>query len=166
MLKVLAGDLAKALSATKPRANAKKRRPIIVSLEYRVESGTLAIIEAKHAIFASSLEVEGDLVGTVQLDGRPLFKYVSTWPPETKIELDADRQHLILRAGSSSLKLPRTDSGGSSPIVRKALPINKRHKGKVEPPPDAPRLPEPLSDTWSFSARVPMPSHRIARKGS
>jgi hypothetical protein len=59
MLNVLAGDLAKALSGAKARANAKKQRPLIVSLEYRVDTGTLPVIEAKHAVFASSIDAEG-----------------------------------------------------------------------------------------------------------
>jgi hypothetical protein len=164
MIKVLAGQLAAALSKTAQRAGSKRSKPIIVSIEYRVESGALSVVEAKNAVFATSLDAEGDLVGATQIDGRPLYKYASSWPPETHLEITTNAEHLIVRTGSSIVKIPRTDDDGRKPIVRKPLPIDKKHKGKVEIPPDPVRLAEPLADMWSFSARVPMPSHRIGKQ--
>lgn len=165
MIRVLAGQLASSLLKVKPRAGSAKARPIIISLEYRIESGSLAVIEAKNAVFAMSIEADGDLVGAVQIDGRPLYKYASTWPPETRLELSADAEQLMVRCGGSTIRIPRTDAGGKRPIIRAPLPPNMKHKGKVEVPPDPVGKREALNDTWSFSARVPMPSHRLGRKG-
>jgi hypothetical protein len=164
VIRILAGQLTGALLKAKPRSSTRNGRPVIVSLEYRVESGSLAIIEANNAAFATSIDAEGDLIGAVQLDGRPLYKYAATWPPETRLELSADADHLVVKGTGSTIRLPRTDAGGKSPIIRAPMPPNKKHKGKVEVPPDPVGKREALSDTWDFSARVPMPGHRVGRK--
>lgn len=160
MLRVGAGELAQALIRTKSRKAPKNLRPLVVSLEYRIESGQLAVIEAKHAAFATAIEAEGDLVGAVQLDGRALYKYAATWPPETRLELSAEAAHLAVRSGGSFVRIPRTDACGKRPVVRKPLPPNKKHKGKVEIPPDPVGKRQALDASWGFSARVPIPPHK------
>lgn len=165
MLKLKAGDLAEALKAAKPHPLKKRPKPIPVSLEHELMAGTLAVIEAKHGAFAKSVPVSGTWLAPVQVDGVMLHRLVTTWPPETELELSADAQALTVSVGKSACRVARTDDGGSNPIKRTPPKPDKRHKGKVEVPPDPVVKRVELADTWGFSARVPMPQHRDPKDG-
>lgn len=164
MLKVKAGDLAEALMAAKPKRMPKRPKPVTVSLEHEFVAGALAVIEAKHAAFAKSLPASGNWSGPVQLDALLLLRLVSTWPPETELEMEPEPAALGVRSGKSISRVARTDCGGTPAIKRTAVKPDKRHKGKVEVPPDPTEKRVELADTWLFSARVPMPQHRKTNK--
>jgi hypothetical protein len=160
MMKVKASDLADALKPAKPHPPKKRPKPLLVSLEHELVAGTLTVIEAKHGAFAKSVPASGEWPGPVQVDGVMLYRLVATWPPETELELSADAQALTVRMGKSVCRVARTDGGGANPIKRTPPKPDKRHKGKVEVPPDPEVKRVELADTWAFSARVPMPQHR------
>ncbi len=154
-LKLKAGDL---LDALKPVSRRQKAFPI--ALEYNHTTETLAIIEAKHATFANDIPAFGKFIDQVQLDGAMLYRLTSRIPIESEIELTADKNHLTIKFEKSMFKIARTDDGGISTIKRTPPKPDKRHKGKVEIPPETKGKRVELSDTWGFSLRVPMPQHR------
>jgi hypothetical protein len=152
------------LAPVRRAAKSKRARPLIVSLEYRIESDTLAVIEARHGKFANTIQAQGDLPEPAQLDAIRLVRYADAWPPDAALELIVERSEIVVRCGRSSARFPRTDLDPGAKIVRKPLPANRRHKGKVEVPPDPVGKREAWNDMWAFSARVPMPGHRIKKK--
>jgi len=160
MLKVKASDLAEALKPAKPHPLKKKPKPLLVSLEYAFAAGTLAVIEAKNGAFAESLPAIGDWAGPVQVDGVLLCRLAATWPSVSELELSADAEALVIRMGKSISRVARLDGGGATAVKRMPPKPDKRHKGKVEVPPDPEGKRVELADTWTFSARVPMPQHR------
>ena len=160
MIKLKAGRLAEALKPVKPHPLRKRPKPIPVSLEQDALSGELSVIEARHGVFAKSVPCHGDWSSPVQVDGLLLLKFVTSWPPETELELVAEVETLALRAEKSISYVKRLDAGGKNPIVRTPMPPDNRHKGKVVVPPDPVVKRVELADTWGFSARVPMPQHR------
>ncbi len=165
MLKVNAGELVEALKPTKPHLRKKRPKPFPVSLEQEFVSGELAVIEAKHGVFAKSIATSGYWPGHVQVDGVLLGRLAATWPPEAELELSADAEALTVRVGKFVSRVARIDGGGANPIKRTPPKPDKRHKGKVEVPPDPVGKRVKLSDTWAFSARVPMPQHRNPNDG-
>lgn len=160
MLQVKAGDLADALNPAKPHPLKKKPKPVPVSLEQDLTSGVFSVVEADHAAFSKSVGTSGQWPNPVQVQGLLLLQLAMKWPPETKLELSADDEALIVRAGNSVTRLARIDSGGKRGIKRRPFERDKRHKGKVEVAPDRRNNRVALADTWGFSARVPMPQHR------
>ena len=160
MLKVKAADFAAALKPAKPHPLKKKPKPIIVCLEHEFVAGTLAVIEAKHAAFAQSISASGDWPGPVQVDGVLLYRLAANWPPDAEVELSADADSLIIKLGKAVVRVARSDAKGGKPIKRTVQPPDKRHKGKVEVPPDPVGKRVELNATWLFSARMPVPQHR------
>jgi len=136
MLKVKAGDLLEALKPTKPQLRKRRSKCFPVSLEQEFVSGELAVIEAKYGAFAKSIATSGYWPGPVQVDGVLLGRLAATLPPEAELELSADSEALSVRAGKFVSRVARIDGGGANPIKRTPPKPDKRHKGKVEVPPD------------------------------
>lgn len=160
ILKVMAADLVKALAPARPHPLKKKPRPVIVSLEFDMDAATLAVIEAKHAKFATLIPASGAWPVSVQVNGILLQRLMTKWPAEAVVEMGATSSALTLRVRNSVITLERTDGGGTKSIRRSPPKPDKRHRGKVEIPPEPVRKRAELADTWHFSARVPMPQHR------
>jgi hypothetical protein len=90
------------------------------------------------------------------------------WPPPSTrrrngIGLMATTKDLTIIYGKSQIALSRIDHA-RGPIEERPLKPNPRHRGKVVVPPDPVRKRVAWSDTWLFSARVPMPQHRSTKK--
>ena len=149
-LSVSAADLVKAL---KP-CGASKKRNALIELTYDPRSGCLVIVEARHEYFRSEIPVIGSWTAFVQVNGPNLLQTAGKYPPATMLELSISPTHLELTFGRSRLGLPRLDKQG--PTLRAEMPVDKRHKGKVEPTPNPAHL-QPRGDTWDFSAQVPFP---------
>ena len=145
---VKAAELVKAL---KP-CGASKKRNALIELSYDHALGCLIIVEAKHEYFRSEVPVNGSWTGLVQVNGPRLLETAGKYPPETILELSIPSTHLELAFGRSRLAIPRLDADRA--VQRAAMPVDKRHKGKVEPKPN-PGFVLPKGDTWDFSAQVP-----------
>lgn len=154
-MEVKAGALVEALKPLKPPRGRRAPQPV-VTLEVNA-AGTVSVTEARHGIFSETIAASGSLPGPIQLHGIVLRNMASGFPPETLLSLEADADFLTIRAGKATLKIPRLDSGGASPLKMSALPAQKRYRVVVKPDPVRKRV--ALADTWAFSARVPMPEH-------
>lgn len=163
-IEVAAGDLATVLESAKPHPLKKKPPPIVVSIAPHDEPETVAVtVCGKKATKCHPLAAKGEWLSDVQFDGIPLYRLALSWPPGTILVLSATPVSLIVRTGRSSFRISRTDQGGAKPFVLK-LPKSSG-KRPEEPPPEPKGKRVELADTWDFSARVPMPQHRIPTDG-
>jgi len=144
-------DLAKALASTKPRVKIKQPCPVLIIFDSA--SKTLTIEEAQHGLFSTQIAAEGLGSFSAQVEGKAFGRLAATYPPASRIELSVGGEVLAVRCGRSLLKLARLDLG-PTPTARKPMPVNKKHKGRVEPKPEG-RHYAPKADTWLFSAQVP-----------
>lgn len=161
---VTASDLQTALEALVPASRSRRKSSVPLSLEIGEKRGVLALWEARHGTRKYELPVKGRWPATAQVDGTVLRKMVEKYPPDVHLELEALADAICIRHAASELRLKRLDSGGKSAIKRKPPRPDPRHRGPVEVPPDPTQKRVAWADTWDFSARVPMPQHRLPRK--
>jgi len=155
-----------ATAAPKRRGGTKKSRaaPYPVTIWFDRETEMIEVVESAHALRGECLPAEGAWPNQVQIDGRMLRRLFEAIPRETRVELVALEDALAVLFGRSQTRLPRLDPGGVGGVKRRPIPRNPEHKGKVEVPPDPVGKRVELADTWAFSARVPVPQHRIPKE--
>jgi len=153
---VNAGEMAAALAIVVPKARAKTAKPYPVTITYA--KSVAAITEAQYGLRSQQLSATGKWAGRMQVDGRRLRKVFEALPADGQVELTAAASELVIVAGKTQIRMPRLDLDGG--IEQVPIPRDPRHQGKVEVPPDPVGKRVELADTWTFSARVPMPQHR------
>ena len=123
----------------------------------------LEISEAKHALTGYEVTVTGTWPEKVQVEGQLLRQLVEKYSLEDVIEMIATDEELCLLKSGSIIRIKRLDGGDNPGIKRRPIPQDPRQTGPVEVPPDPVRKRVELADTWHFSARVPMPQHRVPK---
>ena len=157
-LSISVKSLMETLNVVVPKLRKNQRaKPFPVQFEYRNWSGTIRIYEFKKGLVGGDVAVKGAWPERVQINGRPLRSFVERCDPEGEIDLIAFEDEVRLRIGSSSMQINRIDAPGKKKKKRPD-PYAKHSPVKVPPDPKEKRV--ELADTWTFSARVPMPQHR------
>ncbi len=159
-IRLTAGLLLEALDDLVPRTRKKHPKPFPIAIFYRPPQQRLELTEALFGSRSVELPAQGTWPDQVQVEGRMLQKICGSFPGDAVIELLPLQDELCLLRGASEIRLKRLDPAGSSGLKRKLLPKPRGHLGPVEVPPDPVGKRVALSDTWAFSARVPMPQHR------
>lgn len=136
----------------------RSKKPLAINLKFHPVSQVLEILEAQHEQVATNIAAKGSWPMGVQVDARPFELFLRKIAEDQLLVLEATASYLVIRANGSKFSLRRID-GTESEVAAVPFPIQD-HKGKVVVQ-DAPHQKRvELSDTWAFSARVPMPQHR------
>lgn len=157
MLTVKAGALLDALPANVRTKTTKKLKSAFVSLGFDSRRKLMTVSDAKHGAVEISLRAVGVWDGPAQIDAALLVRFLGTHGPDVDVALSLTADHVSLAAGSSRMQVPRVDAGGRKGIKLRPVGPDKRHKGKIEVPPDPVAKRRAENDTWGFSAHVPMP---------
>jgi hypothetical protein len=124
-----------------------------VEITFDADRGLALICEARHGLFDVSLDATGSWPGAVQVDGPTLYQLATKYPGQgTELTLILETPGLSVQAGTSKLVLPC--QVGRKSIKQTEMPVNRRHKGKVEANPILTHE-TPKGETWDFSAQVP-----------
>lgn len=156
VLTVAASVLASALAPIKP--NVPEKLPYIVLLESNARKRMLRIAKARHGEFAVTVPAKGSLPPEIQVDGKMLGRIAASDPGDTMIELAAIGEHLEIKAGSLRSQLRRIALTAAK-VKTKPMPVNRKHKGKVEPRVEGRHIRQ-RGQTWGFSANVPFKADR------
>jgi hypothetical protein len=140
-----------------------RQKPLVVSIFYDSATRTLVLEEAKFGRFMKTVPANGEWSGVAQLDGAALARFVAKCPRHVEISVSKSPSDVAINGDGFSARLKRTDAQPENKKTKRPFPRNKQHKGKVEVPADPIRKKVELGDTWAFSARVPVPQHRIPR---
>lgn len=161
-IKIIASKLQEALSKTVPlpRKNAKRKKAFPITISYDHKNSVMSISEAFHERTAIDLDIPCEWPDSVQVDGVVLRKAVATYKPNDFLELHSLPDSVEIINGISKFKMPRLDGLNGSKIIKKPIPKNRRHQGKVvvKEEPFIGRV--ELDETWGFSARMPVPHHQ------
>lgn len=160
-LRVNTLELAKAL---KEVVVLNRRGGRMISLEFKTNTSVLWIREAEYAIRATSISASGSWPRRIVVSGEDFRKVSEKLPRNTQIELVAMEAELCILTGAAQIRIPRDRGSGLEKINPKPLPKNPKHKGPVAQPPAPVGKRVELSDSWNFSARVPMPQHRDTKR--
>jgi hypothetical protein len=128
-------------------------KPCVVNLIFDPAHQILIVEEAKHGRFESDLPASGDLPFSVQVEGKLLGRFAMSHSSGVPLTVLVADTVIEIHAGAAKARLARLEGTGAG-AIRKPMPIDRRHKGKVEPTFDGRRL-TPKGDTWLFSAQVP-----------
>jgi hypothetical protein len=131
----------------------KKRgrsRIIIMS----AKSGCFGMADAKYHAVVSKMLCIGKWAGAAEVDGSQFMKVLEILKDRDVIRVSKEDYFVVIKAGTTVINLKRLDPPGAKKTKKKPLP----HKGKVEHPPAPKTKRAEFSDTWCFSARVPLPA--------
>ena len=157
MLTVKAGALLEALPETARARKTKKHKAAYVSFVFDARRDALTVSDARHGAVEMSLRAEGEWDGSAQIDAALLARFLATHAPQVDVTLTLAADQISIAAGQSRMQVPRLDAGGSGGIALRPVGPDKRHKGKVEVPPDPVAKRRAEHDSWGLSAHVPMP---------
>jgi hypothetical protein len=144
------------------RRKVSKTRPYAVTLKYDQMRKHLSIAEARHGLCEYTVPAEGTWPDKVQVDGVLLKRLFKKFGRNDIVELIPLQDELCLLVKETRIALKRLDPNNELDIEQSPPPSQVRN-GPVEIPPDPHQKRFAWDDTWSFSARVPMPQHRKPR---
>lgn len=140
------GELLKALQ---PIVRRKSRLLLVMA----AKGGRLGVADAKHHATVAEMPCTGDWKGTAEIDGAQLVRVLKGIAEHELVLISKEEMFVVLKGGSSTFNFKRYDPMDKRKTKKQPLP----HKGKVEHKPDPTTKRAEYQDTWSFSARVPLP---------
>ena len=150
--------------ARRKKSQRGKAWPITITFDR--SASLLSITEARYGLKSFRVPADGEWPDRVQIDGYLFRRMVATFHGNVMLELVVTADDLCIAHDNTIVRLVRIDSTWKPAVIRRDFPPNRRHKGPVEMPPDRdPRYTRvELDATWPFSARMPVPQHRIIKK--
>lgn len=129
----------------------RRRKSLIILMG--AKGGKFVVADARYQATAAAISCEGTWKGTVEVEGVQFRKILDTYPVGSMVTIAKEEKHIVIKSGGSTVSLKRADPFDKDKTKRQPLP----HKGKVVHKSDPPKKRAEYSDTWKFSARVPLP---------
>ena len=156
IVELKAGFLKDALAVIVPKKKKIPKRPLPLILHSKSQN-KLSIADATYGAACVEIPCLGDAFEGIEVNGYHLKALMESFSDDDMIKLEKNDAYFSVRFGKALIKLARLDHAGRGKTKRKPLPA-PLHKGKVEHPPDPTTKRAEYSDTWKFSARVPLPA--------
>ena len=155
--KSLCDAVRKVVSAKKRRSKRNARYPI--NLSYDSKRMLMQIADSQYGLVSFELPLKAKWPDCVQVDGLQFTHVLETYNENELLKLTVYHSIVKITRGNSVFSMARLDAPGCSPVERKPLPPNRRHKGPVRIKDEAHIGRVELDTTWDFSARMPVPQH-------
>ena len=90
------------------------------------------ISEAFHHLKSIQIKGKWQWPDPIQMDGIGFKKIIDSYLPNEILKIKSTSDFIIISNGRSSLNISRLDGLGRSKIIEAPIPLNKKHRGKVE----------------------------------
>lgn len=148
-MQVVALKPSELLQSLQPIVRRKSKLVLVIA----AKGGCFGVADAKHHATVAEMPCTGDWKGTAEIDGAQLVRILKGIVQNDLILISKEEKFVVIKGGNSTFNLKRFDPLDKRKTKKQPLP----HKGKVEHKPAPTTKRAEYQDTWSFSARVPLP---------